>query len=175
MAEHSNTTQSGGAATSLQESVAGQYLTFKLGDEVYGLQILKVQTIINIMPVTRVPRTPEYVRGVINLRGKVIPVLELRIKFGMGAAEDTARTCVIVVQVENENQAFTMGIVVDEVSEVLEVAAEQIEPPPSFGAAVATEFILGMGKIGEKVVMLLDVARVLSGAELVAVQTVQNG
>lgn len=167
-------TTRGEAAAGLAE-VAGQYLTFGLGDEIYGLQILKVQEIIKIPEVTRVPRTPEYVRGVMNLRGKVIPVIELRTKFGMDTTEDTTRTCVIVVQIASEGQTVTMGIIVDEVSEVLDVSANQIEPAPSFGASVPTEFILGMGKVGDKVVMLLDVDRVLTNTELTGLQTVQEG
>ncbi|MFA6244983.1 MAG: chemotaxis protein CheW [Candidatus Hydrogenedentales bacterium] len=151
---------------------AGQYLTFVLGEEIYGLEILKVQEIIGMMTVTRVPRTPEYVRGVINLRGKVIPVIDLRSKFSMEVREDTSRTCIIVVQVKNANHQVTMGIIVDEVSEVLGVAGEQIEPAPSFGADVKTEFILGMGKVGSKVVMLLDVDKVLSWGEIASLNQI---
>jgi purine-binding chemotaxis protein CheW len=145
---------------------AGKYLTFSLGEEVYGLGILKVQEIIGVMAVTRVPRTPDFVRGVINLRGKVIPVVDLRLKFGMPAQKDTERTCVIVVQVVRHGNVLTMGLIVDEVSEVLEVKGEQIEPPPSFGVSVDTTFILGMGKVNEKVVILLDADSVLSTGEL---------
>lgn len=144
---------------------AGLYLTFELGAETYGLEILKVHEIIGIMPVTSVPRTPDFVRGVINLRGKVIPVIDLRLKFEMESLEDTERTCIIVVQVSRADRDVTMGLSVDEVAEVLDVGAAQIEPPPSFGTAVDTEFIMAMGKIGEKVVMLLDVDKVLSGGE----------
>jgi purine-binding chemotaxis protein CheW len=147
------------------EHLGGKYLTFKLASEVYGLGILKVQEIIGIMAVTHVPKTPDFVRGVINLRGKVIPVIDLRLKFDMDAHETTERTCIIVVQVHREHAALTMGIIVDEVSEVLDVSAGQIEPPPSFGAGVDTEFILGIGKVSEKVIMLLDVDRVLSNDE----------
>ncbi len=145
---------------------AGKYLTFELYGEVYGLAILKVQEIIGIMDVTSVPRTPDFVRGVINLRGKVIPVVDLRLKFGMDGCEDTERTCIIVVQVELTGRDVTMGILVDEVSEVLDIGADQIEPAPSFGTSVETNFIMGMGKIDEKVVMLLDVNKVLSSGEL---------
>ncbi len=147
-------------------AVAGKYLTFKLGAESYGLGILKVQEIIGLMAITHVPRAPEYVRGVINLRGRVIPVVDSRRKFGMPAADDTERTCVIVVQVMHSGAEVTMGIIVDEVSEVIDIAASQIEPAPSFGSSVDTAFILGMGKVGEKVIMLLDVDRVLSSEEV---------
>ena len=138
-----------------------------MGKEIYGIEILKVQEIIGIMAVTRVPKTPDFVRGVINLRGKVIPVIELRRKFGMESREDTDRTCIVVVQVSGAIGTLTMGLLVDEVSEVLNVGQEQIEAPPSFGVGVDTEFILGMGKVGQKVVMLLDVEKVLSSEKLV--------
>lgn len=145
---------------------AGKYLTFLLEQEVYGLEILKVQEIIGIMPVTAVPRTPEFVRGVINLRGKVIPVIDLRLKFMMPLRDNTERTCIVVLQVSNGGHSLTMGIVVDEVAEVLDVKHEQIEPPPAFGTGVDTDFILGLGKVNNKVIMLLDVNRVLLGDEL---------
>lgn len=160
------------AATSLAPSnatatsYAGKYLTFRLGAEEYGFEILKVQEIIKMMDVTRVPRTPVFVRGVINLRGKVIPVIDLRLKFEMDAKESTDKTCVIVVVVKSDTGSITMGTIVDEVSEVLDVTHDQIEPAPEFGASVQTDFILGMGKIAKKVVMLLDIDKVLSSKEL---------
>lgn len=148
----------------------GKYLSFVLGGEEYGLEILKVQEIIGIMDVTRVPRTPGYVRGVINLRGRVIPVVDLRGKFQMNAINDTEKTCVIVVQVTRDDQTVTMGVIVDEVSEVLSFTQEQIEPSPSFGGGMdEAEYITGMGKLGKKVVILLDVDKVLRGEELDAV------
>lgn len=148
---------------------AGKYLTFNLVNEEYGLEILKVQEIIGIMNVTRVPKMPDYVRGVINLRGKVIPVIDLRLKFGLDSQNDTERTCIIVVQVSHGDQQVTTGIIVDEVSEVLDIAEEQIEDAPSFGASVDTEFILAMGKVGKKVVMFLDIDKVLSTGDMVAI------
>lgn len=150
--------------------MAGKYLTFRLATEEYGLEILKVQEIIGIMNVTRVPKTPEFVRGIINLRGKIIPVIDLRIKFGMEPQEDTERTCIIVSQVSRGDQHITMGVIVDEVSEVLDIAEEQIEEAPSFGASVQTDFLLGMGKIAQKVVMLLDVDQVLSSCDFDSMQ-----
>ncbi len=173
MAETNETTR-GGAEMAAKEH-AGKYLTFALDKEVYGLAILKVQEIIGMMNVTSVPRTPEFVRGVINLRGKVIPVLDLRLKFSMESVEDTARTCIIVVQVASEGQDVTMGVIVDEVAEVLDVTADQIEPPPSFGAAVETAFLLGMGKVGNKVIMLLDVDKVLATQEVAAMHQAVAG
>lgn len=151
------------------DSLAGKYLTFELGKEIYGLEILKVQEIIGIMSITHVPRTPEYVRGVINLRGKVIPVVELRKKFGLPSVDDTDRTCIIVVQVRSESGSVTMGILVDEVSEVVDVSASQLEPAPSFGASIDTAYILAMGKVGERVVILLDIDCVLTVGEIAAV------
>ena len=147
-------------------ALAGKYLTFKLDEEEFGLEILKVQEIIKMMDVTRVPRTPSFVRGVINLRGKVIPVVDLRLKFEMETREETDKTCIIVVTVNRSNGAVVMGAIVDEVSEVMDVDAANIEPPPSFGGAVDTSFILGMGKIGERVVTLMDVDRVLADGDV---------
>lgn len=162
-------------ATAVQTSdlatLEGKYLSFALGEEVYGVAILKVQEIIGLMNVTSVPRTPEYVRGVINLRGKVIPVVDLRIKFGMEKAEDTERTCIIVVQIATPgDDEITMGVIVDSVSEVIEISSENIEPTPTLGNSTDTRFILGMGKVEEKVVMLLDVDQALSSQEIKAME-----
>ncbi len=145
-----------------------KYLTFKLSDETYGLDILRVQEIIGMMPVTRVPRTPAFVRGVINLRGRVIPVVDLRIKFDAPSAEDTELTCIVVVQLAG--QSTVMGVVVDEVSEVLDMAIDQIEETPDFGGGVEAEFVRGIGKVDGKVIMLLDIALVLSRKELSQVE-----
>lgn len=153
------------AVTATLAERAGKYLTFHLAEEGYGVEILKVQEIIGLMNITRVPRAPDFVRGVINLRGKVIPVVDLRLKFAMPSREFTARTCIIVVEIELSSAKTTMGIIVDEVSEVVNVTADQIEPPPSFGVAVDTDFILGMGKIGGRVLILLDIDKVLSSAD----------
>ena len=156
-------------------SLAGKYLTFKLDVEEFGLEILKVQEIIKMMDITRVPRTPAFVRGVINLRGKVIPVVDLRLKFDMEGKINTDKTCVIVVTVRRAAGSVVMGIIVDEVSEVLDVAGASIEPAPEFGSTVDTSFILGMGKVGERVVTLMDVDRVLSGEEVATVAAVGAG
>ena len=144
----------------------GKYLTFKLAEEEYGLEILKVQEIIRMQTVTRVPRTPEYVRGVINLRGKVIPVIDLRSKFSMPLQEDTDKTCIIVVQVNRGDHHLVMGVIIDEVREVLDISADSIEDTPSFGASINTEFILGIGKVGDTVKMLLDIDKVLTASEV---------
>ena len=160
--EHEGAVEAASALTDL----SGKYLTFELASEVYGLEILKVQEIMGLMEVTKVPKLPDYVRGVINLRGKVIPVIELRLKFDMDTTEDTDRTCIIVVQVATESHDVTMGIIVDEVKEVLDIQQNQIEPTPSFGTSVNTSFIMGMGKTEENVIMLLDVDKVLTMLEL---------
>ncbi len=148
---------------------AGKYLTFKLESEEFGLEILKVQEIIQMQSITRVPRTPPFVRGVINLRGKVIPVVDLRLKFEMDHAEDTERTCIVVVQIRNANSVVVMGTIIDEVREVLDIPEASIEDTPSFGTSIDTEFILGMGKIGQNVKILLDIDKVLSAQELSSV------
>jgi len=139
-----------------------KYLTFNLGDEVYGLEILRVREIIGLMDITKVPRMPNFVRGVINLRGKVIPVVDLRLKFGMDAAEDTKETCIIVVDLDD----MLMGIVVDCVSEVLDIDEQDIDEAPEFGVSVSTDFILGMGKARDKVIILLDISKVLTTGEI---------
>ena len=144
---------------------AGKYLTFVIKGETYGVEILKVQEIIGMMTVTRVPWTPEFIRGVINLRGKVIPVIDLRLKFGMASKDDTERTCIIVVQIQSPAGRMTMGIIVDEVSEVVYIDGAQIEDAPFFGAEINTDFILGIGNVNQKVVLLFDVDKVLSNGE----------
>jgi purine-binding chemotaxis protein CheW len=159
-----NTQPAAGAV--LNQDLAGKYLTFHLAEEVYGLVILKVQEIIGVMSVTKVPRMPEFIRGVINLRGKIIPVIDLRLQFGLQGQQDTAKTCIIVVQIARGDHKITMGIIVDEVAEVINLKGEQIEPPPSFGTAVSTDFILGMGKVSQKVIMLLDIDRILATEQL---------
>lgn len=139
----------------------GKFLTFFLADEEYGLEILKVREIIGLLPITRVPRTPESIRGVINLRGKVIPVVDLRSRFGLPAVEASERTCIIVVQANG----VEFGVVVDQVSEVADVAAEDVEDAPAFGAQMDTAFLLGIAKSGDRVKLLLDIDRVLSSEE----------
>jgi purine-binding chemotaxis protein CheW len=139
--------------------LAGKHLTFSLGDEHYGLGIMRVQEIVGLTPVTRVPRLPNHVAGVVDLRGRVIPVIDLRQAFGMQPVEPTERTCVIVVRVERDGGAGTVtGLIVDEVSDVADLVAEQIEAVPRFGAGVDTSFLNGVGRVDERVVMLEDIA-----------------
>ena len=144
----------------------GKYLTFALGPEEFGLEILKVREIIGYMEITAVPQTPEYVRGVINLRGQVIPVVDLRTKFCMNTEQTTTETCIIVVETKQGREEFSTGIVVDRVRDVLDITADQIEDAPSFGTSVETSFILGMGKIADSVKILLDIDRVLGTTDL---------
>ncbi len=144
----------------------GKYLTFTLADEEYGIGILKVKEIIGMLPVTAVPKTPEFVKGVINLRGKVIPVIDLRLRFGIEARTYSDRTCIIVVEVEGQSGQVLIGIVVDAVSEVLNIASEEIELAPAFGTRLNTDYILGMAKIDGRVKILLDIDRVLSTGEM---------
>jgi purine-binding chemotaxis protein CheW len=145
----------------------GKFLTFSLANEEYGIDILKVREIIGLMPIRTVPQTPGFVKGVINLRGKVIPVVDLRLKFAMSEAEYTDRTSIIVVDVKlSPEKSIHIGIVVDSVSEVVNIKADDIEAAPAFGSRLNTEYILGMAKIGKGVKILLDIDRILAGEDL---------
>lgn len=144
----------------------GKYLTFELGREEFGIQVLKVREIMGIQDITAVPHTPPHVKGVINLRGKVVPVVDLRLKFGLPEIEYTQRTCIIVVQVAGDAGSLLMGIVVDGVSEVLNVTAADIEDTPDFGNGVSTPYILGMAKVKGKVKILLEINQVMTSQEL---------
>ena len=148
----------------------GKYLTFRLNNEEYGIGILKIKEIIGMMPITTVPQTPEFVKGVINLRGKVIPVVDLRLRFGMDTIDYTERTCIIVVEIEGESGTVMIGIVVDAVSEVLNIKGEDIEETPTFGTKLNMEYILGMAKMEGGVKILLDIDRVLSAEEVSALE-----
>ena len=145
----------------------GKYLTFKLGHEEFGVEILKVRELIGLMDITAVPQMPACMKGVINLRGKVIPVIDLRLKFGMNEIERTEQTCIIVVNVGRE-----IGIIVDAVSEVLDIKGDNIEPPPSLGGSEGMSCILGMGKVGAAVKILLDIEKVMSSDELADVAAI---
>lgn len=165
-------------AVKQSESVApagkeGKYLTFSLDNEQYGIGILKIKEIIGMIPITPVPRTPEYVKGVVNLRGKVIPVIDLRQRFSMGAVDTTDRTCIIVVEVESQSGTVLMGILVDSVSEVLNIKEDEIEDTPTFGTQVETDYILGMAKMDGGVKILLDIDSVLSTGEVKELEKVK--
>ena len=153
-------------AVKVIEVKTGKYLTFTLEDETYGIGILKVKEIIGLLPITAVPRTPEFVKGVINLRGKVIPVIDLRLKFSMEPIPYSDRTCIIVVEIDTESGTVFIGIVVDAVSEVLNIKKEEIEITPSFGVKLDTDYIHGMAKMEGGVKILLDIDRVLSSEEI---------
>jgi len=156
-------------SASATQSRAGKYLTFFLAGEEYGLEILKVSEIIGMQPITRVPRMPEFVRGVINLRGKVIPITDLRSKFGM-EQDGSEDSCIIVVQM----RGIMTGVVVDRVSEVVAIAEADIEDAPTFGAGIHTEFLLGIGKTGGRVKLLLDIDKVLASSEIAALEAAQS-
>jgi purine-binding chemotaxis protein CheW len=148
----------------------GKYLTFTMANEEYGIGILKIKEIIGMMPVTPVPQTPKFVKGVINLRGKVIPVVDLRLRFSMEKIDYTERTCIIVVEMAGQAGTVQIGIVVDAVSEVLNIKGEDIEDTPIFGAKLNTDYILGMAKMEGGVKILLDIDRVLNAEEIAALE-----
>ena len=149
----------------------GKYLTFSLANEEYGIGILKIKEIIGMMPITTVPQTPSFVKGVINLRGKVIPVIDLRLRFDMEGIDYSERTCIIVVEIMGRTGTILIGIVVDSVSEVLNIKEEDIEETPAFGARLDTEFIMGMAKLDGGVKILLDIDRVLNAEEITSLET----
>ncbi|SRR6266571_2953750 len=152
----------------MNETGAGaiQYLTFQLEEEVFAFDIAKVREVLDFTDVTRVPQTPEFMRGVINLRGNVVPVVDMRLKFGMPATPKTVNTCVIIVEVTVDGEALVLGAMADSVQEVLDLEQEQIEPAPRIGTRLNTEFIRGMGKRGEEFIIILDIDRVFSWTEL---------
>ncbi len=149
----------------------GKYLTFSLVGQEYGLEIVKVKEIIGVMEVTPVPQTPKYVEGVINLRGKIIPVINLRVKFGLEFQEYTERTCIIVVEIMGNSGSIFMGIVVDSVSEVLNIGLEELEETPNFGIKVDTEYIMGMAKTKDRVIILLAIDQVLNSEAMVLIES----
>jgi purine-binding chemotaxis protein CheW len=162
-------------STAVLEKTAqkGKYLTFTLSQEEYGIEILKVREIIGYMEITCVPRTPNYMKGVINLRGQVIPVLDLRMRFDMPEAEVTDQTCIIVAEINQQGRRFNAGLIVDQVQEVLDISSENIEDAPQFGTSVQMDFILGIGKVGSTIKILLDIDKVLGhdSAQLIMTDT----
>jgi purine-binding chemotaxis protein CheW len=159
------------ASSTRTDERAGKYLTFHLGSEEFGIRVLQVREIMGLQDITAVPQTPPHVKGVINLRGKVIPVLCLRAKFGLEPAEYTARTCIIVVQVQGTAGAIQVGVIVDAVSEVLNVMPAEIEDTPDFGRG-ATPYLLGMAKIKDKVKILLDIDQVVGTQDILNLQDI---
>lgn len=160
----SETTASSGVGSNL----GGKYLTFALGHEAYAVDVRKVQEIIRLTSITGVPQMPDFIRGVINLRGKIIPVIDLRIRFGLSTAEITDHTCIVVVQIHTGAGRRETGLIVDSVEEVLNLTAQEIEPTPDFGSQVDTRYLLGMAKVRDVVKMLLDIDRVLGADEVEA-------
>ncbi|MEW5800572.1 MAG: chemotaxis protein CheW [bacterium] len=153
----------------------GKFLTFTLARQEYGLEIMKVKEIIGAMEVTAVPQTPSYVEGVINLRGKIIPVINLRLKFGMEFLQHTDRTCIIVTEINGKSGTIPMGMVVDSVSEVLHIKVEEMEITPNFGVKLDTEYIMGMAKIKGKVIILLDINQVLNAEGMMLMEGLRSG
>ena len=147
-----------------------QYVTFSLGEELFGVEVTRAREILSVTPVTKVPQTPEYLLGVINLRGQVVPVVDMRLKLGLPVTEVTEDTCVIVVEVQIDGESIIVGALADAVREVLEIRSDQIEPAPRLGTRLKTEFITGMGKVDEQFLILLNIDRVFSSEELAIVQ-----
>lgn len=152
-----------------------QYLTFRLGEETFAVDVTKAREVLDFAPPTRVPQTPEYMLGVINLRGSVVPVVDLRLKFGLAATATTRDTCIIVLEITADGESTIVGAVADSVQEVLELDADRIEPPPRIGTRLKTEFIRGMGNHEDRFLILLDIDRVFSTDELSLVQGVGEG
>ncbi|MHB8845937.1 MAG: chemotaxis protein CheW [Nitrospirota bacterium] len=147
-----------------------QFLTFRLDDEIFALDITKVREVLDFTTVTKVPRTPDFMRGVINLRGSVVPVVDLRLKFGMQATEKTVNTCIIITEVTVDSETVILGALADSVQEVLDLDAASIAPPPKIGTKLKTEFIRGMGRQNERFIIILDIDRVFSSDELALVK-----
>lgn len=161
-------------AVAAVDSAPQQYLTFTLGGEMFAVAILNVKEIIEYGTVTEIPMMPGFIRGVINLRGAVVPVIDLSCRFGGKSTQVARRTCIIIIELVQDDQKHDIGVMVDAVSEVLEIARADIEPPPSFGAKIRTDFISGMGKVNGKFVIILDVARVLSVEEIAMLTQVSD-
>ena len=161
-------------ATAVAEA-PGQYLTFSLSGEMFGLGILNVKEIIEYGNLTEIPMMPAFIRGVINLRGSVVPVIDLAARFSGQATSIGRRTCIVIVEVPDDNNLHDIGIIVDAVSEVLEIPGSEIEPPPSFGAKIRADFIFGMGKVNGKFVILLNINNVLSIEEIAMLTAADTG
>ena len=156
------------------ETNGGKYLTFILAKEEYGIPILKVREIIKLLEITSIPKTPGYIKGVINLRGKIIPIMDLRLKFGLEEMEYNERTCIIVVEIAVNDACKLMGLIVDTVSEVVNLATDQIEPPPEYGYQNNQGYLIGVGKVKERVILLLDIEKILSREESVLLKELKT-
>ncbi len=155
-------------------STTNQYLTFTLNKDIYALDIASVREVLELTPITRIPRTPKFMRGVINLRGHAVPVVDMRLKFGMSRTEDTINTCIIIVEVSFDGESTVMGALADSVREVIELTENMIEEPPRMGTTIKTEFIRGMGKQDDDFVIILDINKILSVEELAMLKNVQQ-
>ncbi len=155
-----------------EKTDASQFLTFSLGEDVFAIDVIMAKEVLDFAEVTRVPQTPDYMLGVINLRGSVVPVVDMRLKFGMEDKEKTRDSCIIVVEVDVEGEPVTVGALADSVQEVKEMDESQIEPPPRIGTRLNTEFIKGMGNLGDKFVIILDINKVFSADDLAFAQSV---
>ncbi len=156
------------------EAQGGKYLTFALGHEEYGIPIHKVKEIIGMMEITSIPKTPKFIKGVINLRGKIIPIMDLRLKFDMEEKEYTERTCIVVVEIKLEEMNKQIGIAVDAVSEVVNIQQGEVEPPPEYGAHSSEEFLTGVGKVKGKVILLLDIEKVLDSEDISLIKEINK-
>lgn len=156
------------------ENSGGKYLTFVLAKEEYGIPILKVREIIKLLEITSIPKTPGYIKGVINLRGKIIPIMDLRLKFGLEEKEYNERTCIVVVEITLNETKKLMGLIVDNVSEVVNLATDQIEPPPEYGYQNNQGYLIGVGKVKERVILLLDIEQILSREESVLLKELKT-
>jgi purine-binding chemotaxis protein CheW len=160
--------------STVQSVDQGQYLTFRIAGEEYAIGILRVKEILQYEAVTRVPRTPPWIRGVINLRGSVVPVVDLAVKFGLPESAVSGTTCIVIVEVALDGEQAVMGVMADSVSQVVDLAAADIEPPPAFGTRVRVDFLPGMGKVGKGFVLILDIDKVLSSEEVLAATTLET-
>jgi purine-binding chemotaxis protein CheW len=156
------------------EAIIRQYVTFGLGEELFGIEVTRAREILSLVPVTMVPQMPDYLLGVINLRGQVVPVIDLRAKLGLPVGDVTRDSCILVMEVQVDGEGLIVGGLADSVREVLELHDDQIEPPPRMGLKLKTEFIAGMGKVDEQFLILLEIDRVFSSEELAIVQDVEE-
>ncbi|MCG8552196.1 MAG: chemotaxis protein CheW [Desulfobacterales bacterium] len=155
-------------------SHTGQYLTFKLDNEIYAMDITTVREVLDIIRITKVPQMPDFMCGVINLRGRVVPVVDLRLKFGLKEATSLKEACIVIIEISLDDEETVLGILVDTVQEVISLEPEQIDPPPRIGTRLKTEFIKGMGKKDEEFIIILETAKVFSAEELAIVQTADD-
>ena len=157
-----------------EEVIQQQYLTFFLADEEYAINIQRVKEIIEYTTVTKVPKVPEWIRGVINLRGNVVPVVDLTVRFGLKERPVSKTTCIVIVEIEQDSERSVMGVIADAVNQVIDLAPKDIEEPPAFGTRVRLEYLFGMGKLGKKFALILNIDSVLSNTELLTVSTLQS-